>query len=132
MVEAIHHQAQNIYWRSLCLLLKDFVKVSVFCITFRKSMYVIAERRWSSTSFHLPQEYPHRAIGHSSMRILYFSPVLEITMPTPGVTAESRCALRLRYVDLVVTIEVAVEMCCCCVTFHCVHLTNRSAASVCE
>jgi hypothetical protein len=27
--------------------------------------------------------------------------------------SESRCALRLRYVDLVVSIEVAVEVCCC-------------------
>jgi hypothetical protein len=27
--------------------------------------------------------------------------------------SESRCALRLRYVDLVVRIEVAVEVCCC-------------------
>jgi hypothetical protein len=30
------------------------------------------------------------------------------------VRSESRCALRLRYVDLVVSIEVAVEVCCCC------------------
>jgi hypothetical protein len=29
------------------------------------------------------------------------------------VCSESRCALRLRYVDLVVSIEVAVEVCCC-------------------
>jgi hypothetical protein len=29
------------------------------------------------------------------------------------VRSESRCALRLRYVDLVVIIEVAVEVCCC-------------------
>jgi hypothetical protein len=29
------------------------------------------------------------------------------------VRSESRCALRLRYVDLVVSIEVAVEVCCC-------------------
>jgi hypothetical protein len=28
------------------------------------------------------------------------------------VRSESRCALRLRYVDLVVSIEVAVEVCC--------------------
>jgi hypothetical protein len=29
------------------------------------------------------------------------------------VRSESRCALRLRYVALVVSIEVAVEVCCC-------------------
>jgi hypothetical protein len=28
--------------------------------------------------------------------------------------SESRCALRLRYVDLVVSIEAAVEVWCCC------------------
>jgi hypothetical protein len=31
--------------------------------------------------------------------------------------SESRCALRLRYVDLVVSMDVAVEV-CCCVPFH--------------
>ena len=29
------------------------------------------------------------------------------------VRSESHCALRLRYVDLVVSIKVAVEVCCC-------------------
>jgi hypothetical protein len=48
------------------------------------------------------------------------------------VRSESCCARRLRYVDLVVSIEVAVEVCCCFVTFHCIHLTSRSAESVCE
>jgi hypothetical protein len=33
------------------------------------------------------------------------------------VRSESRCALRLRYVDLVVSIEVAVEVCCCFTVF---------------
>jgi hypothetical protein len=32
-----------------------------------------------------------------------------------NVRSESRCALRLRYVDLVVNVEVAVEVCCCSV-----------------
>jgi len=40
------------------------------------------------------------------------------------VLSESHCALRLRYVDLVVSIEVAVEVCYCCVTFHCIQLLN--------
>jgi hypothetical protein len=35
------------------------------------------------------------------------------------VRSESRCALRLRYVDLVVSIEVAVEVCCCFTVFSC-------------
>jgi hypothetical protein len=35
------------------------------------------------------------------------------------VRSESRCALRLRYVDLVVSIEVAVEVCCCLSVFSC-------------
>jgi hypothetical protein len=33
------------------------------------------------------------------------------------VHSESFCALRLRYVDLVVSIEVAVEVCCCFTVF---------------
>jgi hypothetical protein len=33
--------------------------------------------------------------------------------------SESRCALRLRYVDLVVIIYVAVEVCCCFTIFSC-------------
>jgi hypothetical protein len=35
------------------------------------------------------------------------------------VLSESLCALRLRYVDLVVSIEVAVEVCCCFTVFSC-------------
>jgi hypothetical protein len=35
------------------------------------------------------------------------------------VRSESCCALRLRYVDLVVSIEVAVAMCCCLTVFSC-------------
>jgi hypothetical protein len=33
--------------------------------------------------------------------------------------SETHCALRLRYVDLVVSIEVAVEVCCCFTVFSC-------------
>jgi hypothetical protein len=33
--------------------------------------------------------------------------------------SESRCALRLQYVDLVVSIEVAIEVCCCFTVFSC-------------
>jgi hypothetical protein len=35
------------------------------------------------------------------------------------VRSESRCALRLRYVDLVVITEVAGEVCCCFTVFSC-------------
>jgi hypothetical protein len=35
------------------------------------------------------------------------------------VCSESRCALRLRYVDLLVSTEVAVEVCCCFTVFSC-------------
>jgi hypothetical protein len=35
------------------------------------------------------------------------------------VLSESRCALRLRYVDLVASIEVSVEVGCCFTVFSC-------------
>jgi hypothetical protein len=35
------------------------------------------------------------------------------------VRSESFCVLRLRYVDLVVGIEVAIEVCCCFTVFSC-------------
>jgi hypothetical protein len=35
------------------------------------------------------------------------------------VRSESRCALRLQYVGLVVSIEVAVAVCCCYTVFSC-------------
>jgi hypothetical protein len=38
---------------------------------------------------------------------------------TYTVRLESRCALRIRYVDLVVSIAVAVEVCCCFTVFSC-------------
>jgi hypothetical protein len=38
---------------------------------------------------------------------------------TYTVRSEFRCALRLRYVDLVVSIEVVVELCCCFTVFSC-------------
>ena len=55
-----------------------------------------------------------------------------LCVDTYTVRSERHCALRLRYVDLVVSIEVAVEVCCCCVTFRCIQLLNsvRSATPV--
>jgi hypothetical protein len=58
---------------------------------------------------------------------------LEILMPVQGdisktnwsippaskLRSESRCALRLQYVDLVVSIEVTVAVCCCFTVFSC-------------
>jgi len=40
------------------------------------------------------------------------------------VRSVSHCELRLRYVDLVFSIEVAVEI-CCCVTCHCIAVKQR-------
>jgi hypothetical protein len=40
-------------------------------------------------------------------------------MEPSTVRSESRSALRLRYVDSVVSIEVAVEVCCCFTVFSC-------------
>jgi len=55
------------------------------------------------------------------------SDLMHVVMSCPSYTmcSESHCALRLRYVNLVVSVEVAVEVCCCCVTFHCIQLSNR-------
>jgi hypothetical protein len=40
-------------------------------------------------------------------------------MSVHTVRSESRCALKLWYVDLVVSIEFAVEVCCCFTAFSC-------------
>jgi hypothetical protein len=42
-----------------------------------------------------------------------------LTMHRNTVRSESRCALRLQYVDLVVSNEVAIEVCCCFTAFSC-------------
>jgi hypothetical protein len=45
------------------------------------------------------------------------------TSPLPlihnTVRSESRCALRLWYVDLVISVEVSVEVCCCFTVLSC-------------
>jgi hypothetical protein len=52
--------------------------------------------------------------------VAFFYPFMD---PVPSkydtVRSESHCALRLRYVDLVVSIEVAVKVCCCFSVFSC-------------
>jgi hypothetical protein len=50
--------------------------------------------------------------------ILYYI-ILHYIMLHYTVLLESHCALRLWYIDLVVSIEVAVEVCCCFTIFSC-------------
>jgi hypothetical protein len=58
------------------------------------------KKEWSHTS--IPYVFKARCLtGNSTLR------------------SESRCAFRLRHVDLVVSIEVAVEVCCCFTVFSC-------------
>jgi hypothetical protein len=59
--------------------------------------------------------------SYISMQRGYFITLRETEIfPCEGtVRSESRCALRLRYVDLVVSIEVAFEVCCCFTVFSC-------------
>jgi hypothetical protein len=42
-----------------------------------------------------------------------------VTLQDYTVLSESHCTLRLRYLDLVVSIEDAVEVCCCFTVFSC-------------
>jgi hypothetical protein len=58
----------------------------------------------------------YRGEGRRETRAGFF---LKIYCEENTVRSESRCALRLRYVDLVVSIEVAVEVCCCFAVFIC-------------
>jgi hypothetical protein len=68
---------------------------------------------------------PKATNTHSEYVILTAFPLQLVCMNAPEcydirtVRSESRCALRLRYVDLVVSIEVAVEVCCCFTVFSC-------------
>jgi hypothetical protein len=48
------------------------------------------------------------------------------------VRSESRCALRLQYVDFVVSIEVAVEVCCCFTVFSCLTAVKCNTGKVCN
>jgi hypothetical protein len=51
-------------------------------------------------------------------RLRLFAVSIHLLRPCT-VRPESRCILRLRYVDLFVSIEVAVEVCCCFTVFSC-------------
>jgi hypothetical protein len=48
-----------------------------------------------------------------------FTYLMQSVMSPYTVRSEIRCALRLRYVDLVVSVEVAVAVCCCFTVFSC-------------
>jgi hypothetical protein len=48
------------------------------------------------------------------------------------VRSKSRCTLRLRYVDLVVSIEVAFEVCCCFTLFSIKRRLNCNTGKVCN
>jgi hypothetical protein len=64
---------------------------------------------------------------HSSTALISFHPLPQPPKRTlqlqqcnlTTVRSASRCALRLRYLDLVVSIEVTVEVCCCLTVFSC-------------
>jgi hypothetical protein len=49
----------------------------------------------------------------------YTGGLLQVIPVAYKVRSESRCALRLRYVDLVVSIEVTIEVCCSFTVFGC-------------
>jgi hypothetical protein len=58
------------------------------------------------------------------LQVIIIISIVIIIIDTPfkihnTVRSESRCALRLRYVDFVVSIEVAVEVCYCVTVFSC-------------
>jgi hypothetical protein len=49
----------------------------------------------------------------------YITSQLPVTQDRSTVRSESYCVLRLWYVDLVVSIEAAAEVCCCFTVFSC-------------
>jgi hypothetical protein len=64
------------------------------------------------------------SIAYLKFQILKASSVVSyrgkiIVLRSSTVLSESRCALWLPYVDLVVSFEVAVEVCCCFTVFSC-------------
>jgi hypothetical protein len=64
-------------------------------------------------------------ISHSLTQINLFLYCFQMSLlcneicPSYTVSSESCCSLRLRYVDLVVIIKAAVEVCCCLTVFRC-------------
>jgi hypothetical protein len=63
--------------------------------------------------------YVFRSSGLLRIDMFRMSPAMPVYLIHNTVRSESRCALRLRYVDLVVSIEVAVAVCCCFTVFSC-------------
>jgi hypothetical protein len=60
-------------------------------------------------------------ITYENYSHMLFKPIRDklIRVAFSTVRSESLCALRLRYVDLVVSIEVSVEVCCYFTVFSC-------------
>jgi hypothetical protein len=65
---------------------------------------VVRKERWQSTLKRGQDRVTGGREGSANLNTLFWAYT---------VRSESSCALRLRYVDLVVIIEVAVEVCCC-------------------
>jgi hypothetical protein len=59
----------------------------------------------------------HFIILQTAVPKLKYSKIHFLFMIFYAMRSESRCALRLRYIDLVVSVEVAVEVCCCFTVF---------------
>jgi hypothetical protein len=80
---------------------------------------------WTKSDIRVRAQYGRRQPMDKHLAVISnhnpFSSVLVylLTRGNNTVRSESPCALRLRYVDLVVSIEVAVEMCCCVTVFSC-------------
>jgi hypothetical protein len=74
------------------------------------SLYII-----NRLVFITEKESIYCAVRTGSLNVIQVNP----QRPVYTVRSESRYALRLRYVDLVVSIEVTVEVCCCFTVFSC-------------
>jgi hypothetical protein len=68
---------------------------------------------------HLTSHSQACARAHTRTRTRTHTHTHTHTLKNCTLLSESRCALRLRYVDLVVSIEVTVEVCCCFTVFSC-------------
>jgi hypothetical protein len=63
-------------------------------------------------------------IGTESVKRVQHSALVLYGGRNSTLRSESRCTLRLLYVDLVVSNEVAVEVCCCFTVFSCYPLKD--------
>jgi hypothetical protein len=72
----------------------------------------------------------HFAVSAAAFIRLPFRIAMAISATRCTVRSESRCALRLRYVDLVASIEVAVEVCSCFTVFSFIRVQRLSERTV--